>query len=267
MKKGNISVLLRKLGLMKASDKARYLYFKNKNKAKNREFLKNNPTVKLPPDYLMYESFQIDYDEYFNKSRETAKWLLDYFKKNISIEGIRILDWGCGPGRLIRHIPDFLDGKCEVFGTDYNEKSIEWCKKNLPGIDFRTNTLKAQLPYDDNYFDVVYGISIFTHLSEKMHFEWIDELYRILKPGGILFLTSHGNAFIEKLTETEKDVFLKGELVERGMTVEGHRTFTAYHPELFMEKLFRKMKVLDHVVTPSNGGKAQQDIWIVQKPK
>lgn len=267
MKRGNISILLRHFGLMRLTDYARFQYFKLKNNKKNRNFLQKNPNVKLPPDYLMYESFQLDYDEYYSKSQKTAEWLLTYFKKYVSIEGIRILDWGCGPGRVIRHMPALLDKESKVFGTDYNTISIEWCKQNISGIDFRTNTLEARLTFDDNYFDVIFGISIFTHLSEKMHYEWIKELTRILKPGGILFLTTHGSAFIEKLTETEKGLFLKGELVERGRTIEGHRTFSAYHPDLFMKKLFQQMKVLDFIVTPTNGGKPQQDIWIVQKPK
>jgi len=165
MKMGALSLFLRWFGLIRLADYLRYHYFKFKNRTKNREFLIHNPDIKLPPDYLMYESFQIDYDEYFTKSRETAKWLLGHFQDYISINRIRILDWGCGPGRIIRHMPELLDDKSEIFGTDYNEKSTEWCKTNLPEIDFRTNGLSASLEYDNNYFNVIYGISIFTHLS------------------------------------------------------------------------------------------------------
>jgi len=49
------------------------------------------------------------------------------------------------------------------------------------------------------------------------------------------------------------------------MTVEGYRTYTAYHPDKFVKKLFEQIKVLSHIATRSNGGKPQQDIWIVQK--
>lgn len=75
MKKGDISIFLRLLKLLKLTDYIRYLYFKIKNRKKNSTFLQNNPDVKLPPDYLMYESFQIDYEEYFTKSRNSAKWV------------------------------------------------------------------------------------------------------------------------------------------------------------------------------------------------
>lgn len=265
MKKGDISTFLRLLKLIKLIDYFRYLYLKIKNRKVNRTFIQNNPDVKLPSDYLIYESFQIDYEEYFTKSRDSAKWVLDHFEKYINLKGIKILDWGCGPGRIIRHMSTFLDDTSEIFGTDYNKNSINWCKNNLPGINFNANTLEAKLPYNDNFFDAIYGISIFTHLSEKMHFEWTIELHRVLKPRGVLFLTTHGDAFMAKLTESEKKLYLSGELVVRGMTKEGHRTFSAYHPELFMQKLFMEMKILNHIENPSNGSKAQQDIWLLQK--
>ena len=245
-------------------ERSRYLFYKHKNKKKNRSFLKTNPNVRLPPDYLIYEAFQLDYTEYYTKSRETAKWLLNYFSKYISLKNVKILDWGCGPGRIIRHMPELLDKESEIYGRDYNLKSINWCKNNLPGISFNHNTIYAKLPYDDNFFDVVFGISIFTHLSEQMHYDWFNELYRILKPGGILFLTAHGDVFIDKLTSSEKKGFIDNHIVVRGRVKEGHRTFTAYHPKGFMENLFSNMQVLEHVSGASNG-KPQQDIWIVRK--
>jgi SAM-dependent methyltransferase len=249
---------------MHAVDRARYLYFKLKNRNKNKGFLKANPKVKLPSDYLIYESFQLDYTEYYTKSRETAKWLLAYFSKYISLKNVKILDWGCGPGRIIRHMPELLDKGCEIYGSDYNLKSINWCKSNLPGISFNHNTLDAKLPYKKDFFDIIFGISIFTHLSEEMHYKWFNELYRILKPGGILFLTTHGDIFKEKLTKQEKNVFEQNKLVVRGKVKEGHRTFTAYHPTEFMKELFGKMEIIEHVAGASNG-KPQQDIWIVRK--
>jgi ubiquinone/menaquinone biosynthesis C-methylase UbiE len=68
-----------------------------------------------------------------------------------------------------------------------NNKTITWSRQNLKGISFNQNTLQANLPYSDNYFDIIYGISIFTHLSQQMHYDWYNELERILKPNGIIF--------------------------------------------------------------------------------
>jgi len=266
MNKGDASRFLRTAGLMQITDKLRYHYYKIRNFKKNRDFRKKYPAVKLPPDYYIYEAFQIDYEEYYLKSRETAQWIVGFLKKYKSLQELTILDWGCGPGRIIRHLPDFLDKESRVFATDYNSASIEWCKANLAGIDFNLNSLEADLPYDSNFFDFVYGISIFTHLSEKMHYEWIEELYRVLKPGGILFLTMHGDAFIPKLSRAELKTYDGGNPVIRGNVKEGHRTFAAFHPDAFTANLFEKFKVLEHIAQKPGEGKPQQDIWVIQKP-
>ncbi len=140
MKKGQISNLLRGLGLIYFTDWVRYYIQKFKNRKINKEFKLKNPDVKLPPDYLIYESFQMNYQKYYTDSIETANWLKDHFKKHIDLKGKRILDWGCGPGRIIRHLPDVIGNSCEYFGTDYNKKSIDWCSKNLSGIKFNNNS-------------------------------------------------------------------------------------------------------------------------------
>lgn len=266
MKKGQVSNLLRKFGLIYFTDWLRFYIQKFKNRKVNREFKQKNPEVKLPPDYLIYESFQINYHKYYTESIETAKWLSDHIEKYIDLKNKRILDWGCAPGRVIRHLPDVIDNNCEYFGTDYNEKSIEWCSENLPGIHFNKNSIEARLPYEDNFMDIIYGISIFTHLSERLHYDWYDELYRILKPGGIMFLTTHGDNFKIKLTGSELKIYDDNKLVVRGNVKEGHRTFTAFHPEGFMKRLFENAEILDHIVSkPEKGKWPPQDIWIVRK--
>jgi SAM-dependent methyltransferase len=266
MNKGQLSNALRNLGLIYLTDWIRFHIEKYKNRKINRDFKKNNPTIKLPPDYLIYESFQMNYKEYYTESIDTAKWIANYFKKHIDLKDKKILDWGCGPGRVIRHLPAVIGNGCEYFGTDYNPQTIDWCSKNLPGIAFNCNSLAAKLPYADNYFDVIYGISIFTHLSEQMHHDWYNELFRVLRPGGIMFLTTQGDNFKVKLTESELFKYINGELVVRGHVKEGHRTFSAFHPTEFMTSLFSNVEILEHVATlPDPGQWLPQDIWIIQK--
>ena len=213
MKKGAISNFLRKLGLLQPADYFRFWLEKFRNRNRNRDFLNGNPGVKLPPDYLIYESFQLDYQKYFTDSEDTARWLADLLKKHIELDGVKILDWGCGPGRVIRHLHKFTGPECEFYGTDYNADTIAWCAENLPGIHFNQNKLEARLPYENQYFDIIYGISVFTHLSEKMHFAWFNELFRVMKPGGIFLFTTQGENFREKLTGSELVEFDEGKLV------------------------------------------------------
>ena len=100
-----------------------------------------------------------------------------------------------------------------------------------------------------------------------MHYAWFEDLIRVLKPGGVLFLTLHGDAFIEKLTDSEKELFRNGKLVVKGNTKEGHRTFGAFQPESFVKELIGKNTVLEHVAGKVIEGKPQQDVWIIQKTK
>ena len=99
MIKSKISNILRKAGLMQASDRIRYYLHKLKMKEKNRNFLKKYPGIVLPPDYLMYESFLLDYQRYYENGRKTAEWLIDLVKKHRGLKNAFILDWGCGPAR------------------------------------------------------------------------------------------------------------------------------------------------------------------------
>jgi SAM-dependent methyltransferase len=266
MIKGYISSVLRNTGLLAMADKSRFYIQKFKNRQINSDFKRHHPEVKLPPDYLMYESFQLNYHKYFTESRNTAIWLKDCLKKHISLEHLKILDWGCGPGRVIRHLPEVINHSCKFFGTDYNERSILWCTQNLPGIQFNLNTLEPVLPYTDNYFDVIFGLSIFTHLSEKLHYDWSSELLRVLKPGGLLLLTTQGDNFKVKLTAQELQQFNSGKLVTRGKVKEGHRIYSSFDPDPFMHKLFNKHRVLEVIKeTPQKGFWLPQDTWIIKK--
>jgi SAM-dependent methyltransferase len=251
---------------MHLTDRIRYKLQSRKNRNANELYLANNPDVKLPPDYLMYESFQINYKKYLEGGRDVASWIIHTFKKYNDSTSIDILDWGCGPGRVIRHMPELLGRDSNVYGTDYNEKSIEWCKANLPDIHFNLNTLEPNLPYEDGSFDFIYGISIFTHLSEEMHHRWSTELKRVLRSGGILFLTTHGDNFKRIMTPSEIDKYNKGQLVIRGNVTEGHRTYSAFQPDAFMRKLFEKDTVLEVIIQDQLAGKAvPQDAWVIRK--
>jgi SAM-dependent methyltransferase len=266
MVKEIISQLLRKTGLLYSSDRFRFYLQLFKNRKINRKFKRDNPAIPLPPDYLIYESFQINYYKYYTESINAAKWLCGYFSQYTRLENKKILDWGCGPGRIIRHLPQLIGHDCEYYGTDYNSESIEWCSKNLPGIHFNRNSLAPDLPYPDGYFDIIYGLSIFTHLSEQMHRDWYHELYRILKPGGIMFLTTQGDNYKVKLTPAELIRYNNGDLVVRGNVKEGHRTFSAFQPSNYMRKLFSNLEILDHIETPPEKGRwLPQDAWILRK--
>ena len=247
-------------GLMQLADYLRFIWLRQKNKDRNRKFRKQYPNVGFPPDYLMYESFQLDYERYYINGLKTAEWLVDLVQKHKNLTGASVLDWGCGPARVVRHLPGLVEGGT-FYGTDYNRQSIAWCSANFTDIYFHSNDLMPGLIYEKEWFDLVYGISIFTHLSKEAHEAWLNELIRVLKPGGILFITLHGKSFAEKLTPKEKLLFDSEDLVVRGQVTEGHRTFTAFHPEKWVRIWTLSLNVLEHI--PGTNG--EQDVWIFRK--
>jgi ubiquinone/menaquinone biosynthesis C-methylase UbiE len=259
-----ISKLFRQLGILLFMDKLRFYIFHLRKLEERRTFISKNPEIPIPPAYLIYESFDLNYDSYYFASRNTTNWLLDHLKRHYQLLNVNILDWGCGPARIVRHLPDFLDNSCKIYGTDYNSKSISWNKKNISRVNFNHNDPEPPLPYVDNSFDIIYGISIFTHLPEALHYKWFDELTRISKNNGIIFLTLQGNAFKVKLTDSELELYNRGELITRGHTKIGHRTYSAFHSNDFVLKLTKGHQILEHIEGDTRNNKPQQDIWIIK---
>lgn len=267
MKKAQFSNLLRTFGLLLITDKIRYYILYIKRYSRIQSFLKANSSIKLPPSYLIYESFALDYDKYYFDGSDSASWLIERLKKYISFNEINILDWGCGPARIVRHIPELLNNSCSIYGTDYNQKSIIWNRENIQNVNFNLNFSNPPLPYVSNSFDIIYGISIFTHLPEDMHYRWFEELVRVTKNNGIIFLTLHGAAFRTKLTDKEVLRYDNGELIIKGNTKIGHRTFAAFHPKSFILKLFSGHELLEHYEGKVKNGKPEQDTWIIRVRK
>ncbi len=266
MNTGKITKPFRDLGLMHWLDKAKYAYQKWKNRERNAHFIKAHPELKLPPDYMLFEAFQLDYQKYFEGGERTAKWLMGLFEKHTPMSGKTILDWGCGPARVLRHFPKLLENTSELHGTDYNPATIAWCRENIEGATFSVNQLNPPTAYTAGKFEVLYGISIFTHLSEANHQPWFDELIRISKKGAVLLLSTHGRVFRDKLTEAECHNFDQGKLVERGKVVEGHRVFAAFHPPIYLRQLFEaQAEILEHIEGSRKNWGREQDVWILRK--
>jgi 2-polyprenyl-3-methyl-5-hydroxy-6-metoxy-1,4-benzoquinol methylase len=260
-----IASILRNCGLMPMVDKARYLMLYTKNFAINQRFRNANPDVVLPPDYMMYESFKLDYDRYYNGGNQSAKEILNILGAYKELQEASILDWGCGPARITRHLPTLLP-KAKVYGTDYNDKTIEWNTENISAVSFSKNTIDQRLSYSSDAFDVVIGISIFTHLSEENHTFWIKELNRILNNGGLAFITTAGESFKSKMTREEISAFDQKQLVIRSEVMEGHRTFAAFQPKPFFKKLVDPyFTVLQVKEGEKKDWGVEQDFWVLRK--
>jgi SAM-dependent methyltransferase len=103
----------------------------------------------------------------------------------------RILDWGCGCGRMLRHF--VARTKSEITGIEIDHDNLQWCAEHYPSATFREGRLEPPLEIPADSFDLIFGISVFTHLTEEMQHRWLAELRRITKPGGAVLMTVVGD--------------------------------------------------------------------------
>jgi SAM-dependent methyltransferase len=176
-----------------------------------------------------------------------------------------ILDFGCGCGRVLRNWHSLPHSR--VRGTDYNAKLIAWSRVNLPFAQFQINQLSPPLAYADDEFDLVYALSVFTHLTEDLQRSWITELARVIKPGGHLIISAHGDRYLHRLNPEERDLFESGQLVvKNNVKSPGSNTCSAYHPIAYVRNhLAVGLEVVDFIPHGAKGN-PQQDLYVLRKP-
>ncbi|WP_168170842.1 class I SAM-dependent methyltransferase [Rhodanobacter sp. C01] len=100
-----------------------------------------------------------------------------------------VLDFGCGCGRLARM---FKGHQGYIAGCDIDHRHVEWCASAIDYFDAKLSRVKPPIPFATDEFEAVISISIFSHLNESGQDEFLQELARVCKPEGLLFLTIHG---------------------------------------------------------------------------
>jgi SAM-dependent methyltransferase len=114
----------------------------------------------------------------------------------------RILDFGCGSARVLPHVADFAgpgagDHSRGYHGCDVDAEAIAWATRAHPRLRFAASQALPPLPYADTSFDLIYSISVFSHLDEPRQDAWLAELRRVLAPGGVALLSTHGPSALD----------------------------------------------------------------------
>jgi SAM-dependent methyltransferase len=233
------------------------------NRNKNNRYRQQDPQALLPGDYFLYETYQLDYQKFIEDGALAAREIIEWTKPWVSVPDPRILDWGCGVARIVRHLPALLPGAA-LYGCDINEKMIEWDKANHPGIAFTAINNFTPIPYAESFFDLVYGLSIFTHINASKQADWIAELSRIIKPGGLLLITTQGSYYEKKLLQREKNILKETGVYTQDYSKQGHRMMSTYNKAEHFKTLFAAdFSLLEfHAGETDRGKTGGQDLWI-----
>ncbi|MGD1808712.1 glycosyltransferase [Dapis sp. BLCC M126] len=127
------------------------------------------------------------------------KFLGDFIQRVGLKPTAEVLEIGCGIGNIAYGLSYYLQSPGRYEGFDFSEELISWAQENIttqkPHFSFRQIDSDFQLPYDEKSFDFVFISSRFTQVGGSEIRNYLDEVYRVLKPGGRLlfncFLVNH----------------------------------------------------------------------------
>ena len=154
------------------------------------------------------------YDENFvnaakNSDDIIGRKLMKYFIEWIKLKpNERVFDVGCGYGRMAKLLSNYLNRSGRYDGLDVMPEAIDWCSKIIPSSKFSnfhftlaplfnenynpSGTGKGseyKFPFEDQSFDFVFLISVFTHLFPQDLENYLSEISRVLKKDGRCFIT------------------------------------------------------------------------------
>jgi SAM-dependent methyltransferase len=157
-----------------------------------RTFLKD-----VPPSLMKYTCSLQNEPDYYQAGFEVSTMLnlatAKHAKKKIH-EFERILDFGCGAGRLIQFIPNVAHSR--VYGCDVNKILIDFVGEAFPGVSVISNDFSPPLIYPSEFFDLIYSFSVFSHLTQNDELAWLQELARVGTKDALYLVTIHGEHFI-----------------------------------------------------------------------
>lgn len=203
----------------------------------------------LPPPRLrlLVDGRTGDADAFLRVGAQMCESIRDAVTESgAAVGGMRaVLDFGCGCGRVARHwrssFHDLYRRKDErrvegpeIHGCDYNPDLVAWCADNLPGVRVTRNELSPPLPYVSGSFDLIYALSVFSHLDEPLQRDWLAEFHRLLAPGGLLVLSVLGERMRHRLSAQEQKRFDGGGLVVQRPRQAGRNLCTVYHPHSYV---------------------------------
>jgi len=130
---------------------------------------------------------------------EAYRLFVELFRRHVGrlTPQTRVLDFGCGWGRVLRFFLREVD-QAGLWGVDPIWPFVEAARRANPWCQYVEGGKAPPSPFAPGYFDLVYAYSVFSHLSEAAHRAWLADIHRVLRPGGLLIATTWQREHIER---------------------------------------------------------------------
>jgi tellurite methyltransferase len=141
-------------------------------------------------------------------------YVFDQILRGNIAASMRVLDAGCGFGRNLVHL---LREGCEIFALDVDPEGVEHVrqlsaslKTGLPEDNFQVGSIE-QMPFPSGFADVVICSAVLHFARDESHFRaMVAELWRVLRPGGMLFCRL-GSRIGMEFEEVRDNIFVTGD--------------------------------------------------------
>jgi SAM-dependent methyltransferase len=181
----------------------------------------------------------------------------------------RLLDWGCGSGRVTAAFLAAGNGP-EIYGTDIDPGAVAWCQAHLRGGHFAHTAPEPPLPFPDGTFDAVISLAVLAGFGPEAYEAWVPELSRLLAPGGLVLASVQG-AFAasfefppERVPELLRGGIFDGGRCETADPLHAAGQWRGYYltPEYVRREWSRYFEVLEYLEGEIN---ADQDLLVLRR--
>ena len=173
--------------------------------------------------------------------------------KAMGLEPRRVLDLGAGIGNSLPYFREFLPG-AGISCADVSARSLEMGEKRFPGLGRPLLIEGDRIPAEDGRFDAAFSACVFHHILHEQHGRWLEELRRVVRPGGLLAVFEHNplNPLTVRAVNTcpfdENARLIRADRMKKAFAAAGWRRPTVrFH--IFFPRALSKLRFLENALS------------------